>query len=309
MKAVVCTKYGSPDVLEIKEVAKPAPKENEILIKVYATTVTSGDVRIRRFISPLLVWLPMRLSLGIRRPKKPILGMELSGEVEEIGEHVKHFKKGDQVVAMTGNNFGAYAEYVCLPEDGGITIKPANVPYEDAAAFSFGATSALYFLRQGNIQKGQKVLIYGASGAVGTAAVQLAKYFGTEVTAVCSAANSELVKSLGADYVIDYMKEDFTKTNVRYDLIFDAVGKTSKYICMNELTPDGLYVSVAGQRMAKVHPEDMTFLKDLVELEKIKPVIDRRYPLGRIQEAHSYVEKGHKKGNVVMLVHDEKVKS
>ncbi|GAB1788737.1 NAD(P)-dependent alcohol dehydrogenase [Priestia megaterium] len=302
MKAMVCTKYGKPDVLQLQEVEKPIPKENEILIKIYATTVTSGDCRVRSFNSPLLLWLPMRIVLGLRKPRKSILGVELAGEVEDVGKNVTRFKKGDQLFAMTGMKFGGYAEYICLPEKGTIAVKPENVTYEEAASISFGGTTALHFFRKGTIQTGQKVLIYGASGAVGTAAVQLANYYGAEVTGVCSAKNSELVKSLGADLVIDYQNEDFTEKQERYDLIFDAVGKITKNQCKEALALNGRFVSVEGQGIAKVQTKDLLLLKKLMEEGQIQSVIDRCYSLEQVPEAHEYVETGHKIGSVVVTL-------
>jgi len=302
MKAMVCTKYGKPDVLQLEEVEKPIPKENEILIKIHATTVTSGDCRVRSFNSPLLLWLPMRIVLGLRKPRKSILGVELAGEVEDVGKNVTRFKKGDQLFAMTGMKFGGYAEYICLPEKGTIAVKPENVTHEEAASISFGGTTALHFFRKGNIQAGQKVLIYGASGAVGTAAVQLASYYGAEVTGVCSAKNSELVKSLGADYVIDYQNEDFNKKEERYNLIFDAIGKITKNQCKEALALNGRFVSVEGQGIAKVQTKDLLLLKKLMEEGQIKSVIDRCYSLEQVPEAHEYVETGHKIGSVVVTL-------
>lgn len=297
MKAIICTKYGPPNVLQLQNVEKPKPKKNEVLVKIHATSVSTGDCRIRGFNSPLLFWIPMRIILGFRKPRKPILGVELSGEIEDIGTDVTQFKKGDQVFALTELNLGGYAEYTCVHESGLIALKPTNVTYEEAAVIPFGGTSALHFLRKGQIKKGQRVLIYGASGSVGTAAVQLAKYFGATVTAICSSSNFDLVTALGADNVIDYMKEDFTKQGEHYDIIFDAVGKYKKSLCTDALMPNGKYVSVNGM-MAKVSKEDMNLLKQLAETEKLKPVIDRTYRLEEIAEAHIYVEKGHKKGNV-----------
>ncbi|MCU7743410.1 NAD(P)-dependent alcohol dehydrogenase [Priestia megaterium] len=302
MKAMVCTKYGKPDVLQLEEVENPIPKENEILIKIHATTVTSGDCRVRSFNSPLLLWLPMRIVLGLRKPRKSILGVELAGEVENVGKNVTRFKKGDQLFAMTGMKFGGYAEYICLPEKGTIAVKPENVTCEEAASISFGGTTALHFFRKGNIQAGQKVLIYGASGAVGTAAVQLASYYGAEVTGVCSAKNSELVKSLGADRVINYQHENFTEKEERYDLIFDAVGKITKNQCQEVLALNGRFVSVEGQGIAKVQTKDLLLLKKLMEEGQIKSVIDRCYSLEQIPEAHEYVETGHKIGSVVVTL-------
>ncbi len=297
MKAIICTKYGPPNVLQLQNVEKPKPKKNEVLVKIHATSVSTGDCRIRGFNSPLLFWIPMRIILGFRKPRKPILGIELSGEIEDIGTDVTQFKKGDPVFALTELNLGGYAEYTCVHESGLIALKPTNVTYEEAAVIPFGGTSALHFLRKGQIKKGQQVLIYGASGSVGTAAVQLAKYFGATVTAICSSSNFDLVTALGADNVIDYMKEDFTKRGDHYDIIFDAVGKYQKSLCTDALMPNGKYVSVNGM-MAKVSKEDMNLLKQLAETEKLKPVIDRTYRLEEVAEAHTYVEMGHKKGNV-----------
>lgn len=302
MKAIVATQYGGPEVLQLKEVQKPTPKDNEVLIKVHATTVTAADFRMRSFTVPAAVWIPARLALGITKPRQPIFGSELAGEVEAVGKDVTRFKVGDQVFASTlTENFGGYAEYKCLPEKAMMVIKPTNISYEEAAALPIGATTALRLLRKGNIQRGQKVLIYGASGSVGTYAVQLAKYFGAKVTGVCSTSNLEMVKSLGADHVIDYTKEDLSATEERYDVIYDTLGKLPKSQAAKLLAPDGTFVSMASLS-TKEGMDNLVFIKERIEAGEIKAVIDRCYPLEEMVEAHHYVDLGHKKGNVVISV-------
>lgn len=324
MKAIVYTEYGPPDVLQLRELDKPVPRDNEVLIRVYATSVTTGDCNARNAVFVPAGFGPLqRLVFGLRNPKKPILGVELAGEIEAVGQAVTQFRSGDQVFGLDGVRLGAYAEYKCMPEAGGLALKPANLTYEEAAVLPNGALTALTFLRdKGHIQPGQKVLIYGASGSVGSAAVQLAKYYGAEVTGVCSTTNLDMVTSLGADRVIDYTQEDFTKGSETYDLIFDTVGKTSFSGCKNSLQPTGRYLAGAGglpelgqmvwtslvsRRKVLMGPsserqEDLVFLKELAEAGKIKPVIDRCYPLEQTADAHRYVDQGHKKGNVVIRV-------
>lgn len=308
MKAILCTKYGPPEVLQLKEVKKPTPRSHEVLIKIYATAVTASDCIVRGFNVPAKFRLPMGLALGFTKPRRPILGMVLSGEVELVGEDVKSFNTGDQVYAFNITRFGAYAEYTCWPENV-IAVKPSNVTYEEAAAIPFGGLIALHYLKKGNIQSGQKILVYGASGAIGISAVQLARYFGAKVTGVCSTTNLELVKSLGADSVIDYTKEDSTNSGERYDFIFDAVGKRKsskfKIQCKNALNPGGKYISV-DDGSPKINRDGLILLKELVEAGQLKPVIDRRYPLDQIVEAHRYVDNGHKKGNVVITIEHNK---
>jgi NADPH:quinone reductase-like Zn-dependent oxidoreductase len=302
MKAIVCKKYGSPDVLQLEEVDKPTPKANAVLVKLAATTVNSGDSRIRGFIAPWFAWLPMRIALGFFGPRKTILGLSFAGEIEAVGKDVTEFRSGDQVFGSTGFAMGTYAEYACVPAQGVLAIKAPGVSYEDAAVIPFGGNTALVFLQRGNIQRGQKVLVYGASGAVGTAAIQLAKHFRADVTGVCSSTNLELVTSLGANRVIDYADEDFTESGDRYDLIFDAVGKLSKSKAKKALAAKGSYVTVNSLNIAKETSENMVTLMELTEAGKFRSVIERRYPLEQMAEAHRHVDAGHKKGAVVITL-------
>ena len=312
MKAIIYTKYGPPEVLRLQEVEKPAPRDREVLVKVHATTVTIGDTIMRSLNMPIRGWrrLLARLYLGIRRPKRPILGMELAGEVESVGGKVTRFKPGDPVFASTfAVNFGGYAEYKCLPENGVLALKPAHLIYEEAAAIPGAGQTAWQCLKKGKIRRGQTVLIYGASGAVGTYAVQLAsRHFGADVTGVCSGTNLELVKSLGASRVIDYTREDFTQSGATYDLVFDAVGKLLPAQGKKALKQNGIYINVLTGSGNDEKLENLLLLKELIEAGKIKPVIDRCYPLEQMVEAHRYVERGHKKGNVVITVgHNNKI--
>jgi NADPH:quinone reductase-like Zn-dependent oxidoreductase len=331
MKAIVYTEYGPPDVLQLKEMEKPAPgRDNEILISNHATTVNIGDIWARnfkemtpsRFSMPLPLWLPSRIYFGFTKPRINILGNEFAGEVEAVGKDVKRFRKGDQVFGYRGQSMGTNAEYLCVPEDGLVAIKPVNMTYEEAATVPYGALTALSLLRKVNIQAGQKVLINGASGGIGSGAVQLAKYFGAEVTGVCSTPRMEFVKALGADKIIDYTREDFTKNGETYDLIFDILGKSSFSSCQNSLKRNGIYLLASfkmkqlfqmlwtsirdGKKvicaLSSENPKDLIFIKELVEAEKIKSIIDRCYPLEETAEAHRYVEKGYKTGSVIIAV-------
>ncbi|MDZ4765123.1 MAG: NAD(P)-dependent alcohol dehydrogenase [Chloroflexota bacterium] len=328
MKAIICTQYGSPDVLQLQEVAKPTPKDNEVLIRIHAATVTAGDCEIRSFKMLWFIWLPMRLYMGVRKPRKTILGQELAGEVEAVGKDVNRFSKGDQIFASTGMSFGAYAQYTCLPEtaqdseDGLLAVKPSNMTYEEAAAVPVGGMIALHFMRSAKIQHGEKVLIIGAGGTIGTYAVQLAKLFGADVTCVDSTQKLDMLRSIGADHVIDYTQADFTQNGVTYDVIFDIPGKSSFSRSLSRLNQNGRYLlanpgllhMVRGAWISKSSrkkivisatsekSEDLTFLKELIEAGKIKAVIDRRYSLEQMVEAHEYVETGHKKGNITITV-------
>ena len=333
MKASVYTEFGPPEVLQLKEVEKPSPKDNEVLIRIYATQVNFGDIAARNFKSisprefhmPMLFWFIARIGFGISKPKITTLGAELAGEIEAVGKDVKRFKEGDQVFGYIGQSMGANAEYICLPEESEervLAIKPANMTYEEATTVPYGGIMALSLLRKVNIQPGQKVLVNGASGGIGSAAVQLAKYFGAQVTGVCSTPRLEFVKSLGADKVIDYIKEDFTKSGETYDVIFDVLGKSSFSRCKSSLKQNGrllfvsfkmrqlfqmLWTSMIGSKkvicaLAAVKTEDLIFIKELVEAGKIKTVIDRRYPLEQAAEAHRYYEEGHAQGKVVITV-------
>ena len=326
MRAIIYERYGAPDVLQLKDVAKPAPKDNEVLIKICATTVTSGDWRARSLNVPAGFGLMSRLFFGVSRPRQPILGTELSGVVESVGKSASKFKVGDKVFAFSGAGMGCYAEYKCMPEDGAVALKPANLTFDEAAAMSFGGTTALNFFKRGKLQSGEKVLVNGASGGVGTAAVQLARHFGADVTGVCSAANVEVVKSLGAAHVIDYTKEDFTQNGETYDVIVDTVGtapfsriksslkERGRLLLVLGTLPDLLqipWVSMTSSKKIIAGPaseraEDLRFLAELAQAGEFKPVIDRRYPFERIAEAHSYVDTGRKKGNVIItLEHDD----
>jgi NADPH2:quinone reductase len=324
MKAIVHTKYGPPEELQLMEVEKPVPGDNEVLIKMHATTVTTTDCNARNFtFVPVSFKLFAKFFFGFKKPKINILGIDLAGEIEAVGKDVKLFKAGDQVFGSPGTKFGAHAEYVCVPETGALAIKPAGLSWEEAAAISLAGNTALFYIRDlAKIRSGQTILIHGASGAIGTYAVQLAKYYGAVVIGVCSGANAALVKSLGADKVIDYTKEDFTKSDERYDFVFGVVGKTTFAQCKDLLKPDGIYLenmmevkdflkvmwtSITGGKKIKggvstERAQNLNFFNELIASGKLEPVIDKVYPLERTAEAFQYVEQGHKKGNVVITI-------
>jgi NADPH:quinone reductase-like Zn-dependent oxidoreductase len=305
MKAIVCTAYGPPEVLEVRELDKPVPKHDQVLVRIHATAVTSSDCIVRAFNLHGPMSVVARLVLGVTRPRKAVLGMVLAGEIEAAGKDVSAFKEGDQVFGFDRFAFGAYAAYKSMTARGLLALKPSNLTYDEAAAIPYGGLLALYFLRKGRINERRRVLVYRASGSVGTSAVQLAKHFGAEVTGVCSSSNVEIVRSLGADAVIDYKKDDFTRGDERYDLVFVAVGNRmhppSEADCKKALTPGGAYVSV-DRGSPRISTEDLVLLKQLAEAGALKPVIDRIYPLEQMAEAHRYVDQGHKKGNVVITV-------
>jgi NADPH:quinone reductase-like Zn-dependent oxidoreductase len=325
MKAIIWTRYGSPDVLQLKEIAKPTPRDNEVLIKIHAATVTTADCELRSSKVPIGLWLPIRLYLGLTKPRIPILGQELAGEIEAVGKDVTRFKPGDQIFAWTAFRLGAYAEYTCVPEKGVLAIKPSNMTYEEAAPLCVGGLEAAHLMRRGAIQSGEKVLINGAGGSIGTFAIQLAKHFGAEVTGVDSTEKLDVMHSIGADHVIDYTREKFTQNGETYDVIFDVIGKSSFSGCLRSLKrngryllgnpglsqgirarwtsmPDGKKVITWGSRAAGEALDDLNFLKGLIEAGKIKSVIDKRYPLEQTAEAHRYVDTGKKKGSVVIIV-------
>lgn len=304
MRAIKTTKYGPTEVLKIVEMDKPSPKKNEVLIRIKAIAVTSGDCRMRAFNPPFwYFYIPMRLTLGILKPRKPIQGLWFSGDIEESGKETSKFTAGQQVYARTQDlKFGANAEYICLPEDGILGLKPQNLTYEEAVSLPFGGVTALYFLKKAKIKKGEKVLIYGASGSVGLAAVQLGKYFGAEIYAICSTNNIELLKNNGADKVIDYQKENIKEIKDRFDIVFDAVGKINKSIGKILLNPKGRYISVVTSGHAQFGCTELNYLTEIAEKGHLKPVIDRCYPFEQMIEAHKHVDKGHKKGNVVITV-------
>lgn len=325
MKAIACTAYGLPEVLQLKEVERPIPKDNEVLIRIHATTVTAADCEIRRFDFPGWIWLPLRLWFGLRRPRRPVLGQELAGDIEAIGKDVRSLRKGDRVFAATGISLGAHAEYICLteaPEGGAMATMPANMSYEEAAAVPYGGREALQFLRKGNIRTGQKLLINGAGGSFGTFAVQLAKVFGADVTAVDTAAKLDMLRSIGADHVVDYTQQGFTESGDTYDVIFDVVGKSpfsrsvralrhnGRYLLANPRLSQlvrGLWTSLTSNKKvifgaASGTNEDLAFLRELIEAGKVRSVIDRRYPLEQMAEAHRFAETGQKMGNIVISI-------
>jgi NADPH:quinone reductase-like Zn-dependent oxidoreductase len=322
MKAVICSQYGGPEVLTIGELPTPVPQPSEVRIRIKATTATMADFRVRSFTVPLSFWIPARLMLGITKPRNPVLGVELSGEIDMVGSKVANFKVGDEVYAATLQNMGAYAEYICLPATAAIAHKPASLSFEEAAAIPTGACTALYFFRKSQLQRGQHVLIYGASGSVGTYAVQLAKHFGAIVTAVCSAVNSALVKSLGADEVLDYRHPDFTKQLKQYDVVLVAVDKIPFQLCEQIVKSKGVYINVntplrtpamiwttltkgkktIGGEKPDDTAADLQYLNDLIAKGKLKVVVDSIYPFDEIRSAHRYVDQGHKRGNVCINV-------